>query len=223
MQNVGAYGQEVAETIEAVRALDRMTGEFVELRKQECRFRYRESLFNTDEPGRFVVTQVRFRLRANGTPILRYAELQRRFEGMERPTLAETARVVREIRRSKGMLLVEGDAECRSAGSFFKNPIVGIEVIKHISVVEEVEVAKVPQWPAGEGKVKLSAAWLLERAGFLKGYGAGPAGISTRHTLAIVNRGGATCADVEQLQREIVHGVRERFGVDLVREPVLLG
>jgi UDP-N-acetylmuramate dehydrogenase len=223
VQNVGAYGQEVAETIESVRAFDREKLEWVELDKAACRFRYRESLFNTDEPGRYIVTRVRFLLRPSGEPNLRYADLQRRFAGKEGVTLMEVATAVREIRRSKGMLLVEGDPDCRSAGSFFKNPIVGVERLAGIAVAAGVEESKVPHWPAGEGKMKVPAAWLLERAGFVKGYGEGPAGISTRHTLALTNRGGATFADVERLQNEIVRGVRERFGITLEREPVLVG
>ena len=223
VQNVGAYGQEVAETIESVRAFDRSALEWVELDKAACRFRYRESLFNTDEPGRYLVTRVRFRLRANGEPNLRYADLQRRFAGKFGVTLMEVATAVREIRRSKGMLLVEGDPDCRSAGSFFKNPIVVMEKLAGIAAAAGVEENKVPHWPAGGGKVKVPAAWLLERAGFVKGYGVGPAGISTRHTLALTNRGGATCADIERLQDQIVRGVLARFGITLEREPVLLG
>jgi UDP-N-acetylmuramate dehydrogenase len=223
VQNVGAYGQEVAETIESVRAFDRETFEWVDLDKAACRFRYRESLFNTDEPGRYIVTRVRFRLRANGQPNLRYADLQRRFAGRGDVTLMEVATAVREIRRSKGMLLVEGDADCRSAGSFFKNPIVAAERLAGVAAAIGVEQSEVPHWPAGEGKIKIPAAWLLEQAGFVKGYGEGPARISTRHTLALTNRGGATFADMERLQDEIVRGVRERFGITLEREPVLVG
>jgi UDP-N-acetylmuramate dehydrogenase len=223
VQNVGAYGQEVAETIESVRAFDREKFEWVELEKAACRFRYRESLFNTDEPGRYIVTRVRFRLRPQGEPNLRYADLQRRFAGKEGVTLMEVATAVREIRRQKGMLLVEGDPDCRSAGSFFKNPIVAGERLAEIAAAAGVEESKVPHWPAGEGKIKVPAAWLLEQAGFVKGYGVGPAGISTRHTLALTNRGGATFADVERLQNEIVRGVLARFGIALEREPVLVG
>jgi UDP-N-acetylmuramate dehydrogenase len=223
VQNVGAYGQEVAETIESVRAFDRERLEWVELDKAACRFRYRESLFNTDEPGRYIVTRVRFRLRPLGEPTLRYADLQRRFAGREGVTLMEVATAVREIRREKGMLLVEGDPDCRSAGSFFKNPIVGVEMLAGIAAAAGVEENKVPHWPAGEGRMKVPAAWLLEQAGFVKGYGLGRAGISTRHTLALTNRGGATFADVERLQEQIVDGVRERSGITLEREPVLLG
>ena len=227
VQNVGAYGQEVAETIESVRAFDRERMEWVELSKAECRFRYRESLFNTDEPGRYIVTRVRFRLRPGGEPNLRYADLQKRLGGGARPTLMEVAKVVREIRHEKGMLLVEGEADCRSAGSFFKNPMVEAETLGRVAAAAGVEESKVPHWPVtsngGEGRVKVPAAWLLEQAGFVKGYGEGAARISTRHTLALTNCGGATCADIERLQQEIMRGVEERFGIVLEREPVLLG
>jgi len=215
VQNVGAYGQEVSETIEGVRVLDRLTGEFLELGKAACRFRYRESLFNTDVPGRYVVTKVRFKLRMDGEPTLKYAELKQRV-GESAVSLAEVARLVREIRRGKGMLIVEGDPDCRSAGSFFKNPVVAEELLERIG-------GDVPHWPAGEGLVKIPAAWLLEHAGFVKGFGDGTVGISSRHTLALVNRGGATFADVEKLEWEIVAKVWEHFGVGLVREPVVLG
>jgi UDP-N-acetylmuramate dehydrogenase len=223
VQNVGAYGQEVAETIESVRTFDRLQREWVDIDKAACRFRYRESLFNTDEPGRYIVTRVRFQLRPNGEPNLGYADLQRRFGGGSKPTLLETATAVREIRRSKGMLLVAGDADCRSAGSFFKNPIVDVQKLEGIARAAGVDESKVPHWPAAEGKTKLPAAWLLEQAGFVKGYGEGAAGISTRHTLALTNRGGATSADIERLQAEIVRGVQGKFGIALEREPVLLG
>jgi UDP-N-acetylmuramate dehydrogenase len=149
--------------------------------------------------------------------------LQRRLGGRQGLTLTEVATAVREIRREKGMLLVEGDADCRSAGSFFKNPMVGVEMLEGIALAAGVEASKVPHWPAGAGRVKVPAAWLLEQAGFVKGYGDGAAGISTRHTLALTNRGGATCADIERLQARIVSGVKERFGVLLEREPVLVG
>ena len=223
VQNVGAYGQEVAETIESVRAFDREAMGWVDLSKVECGFRYRESLFNTDEPGRYIVTRVMFRLRPKGEPNLRYADLQRRLGGVEKPTLEEVAKAVRGIRHEKGMLLVEGEADCRSAGSFFKNPIVGMEALGRVAAAAGVDESRVPHWPAGEGRMKLPAAWLLEQAGFAKGYVLGAAGISTRHTLALTNRGGATSADIERLQEQIVSAVRDRFGIVLEREPVLLG
>jgi len=224
VQNVGAYGQEVAETIVSVRVFDRQLRTFVDLPKHECHFRYRASLFNTDARDRYIVTRVRFQLRPGGAPTLRYADLQQHFASASiSPTLAAVAAAVREIRRAKGMLIVEGDPDCRSAGSFFKNPVVAVSLLPEVAKAAGMEVADVPHWPAGEGFVKLPAAWLLEHAGFVKGYGGGPAGISTRHTLALTNRGGATFADVERLQEEIVAGVELRFGVRLEREPVLLG
>ena len=223
VQNVGAYGQEVAQTIRQVKVFDCETMVFRWMSKDECGFRYRESVFNTTARGRYIVTYVVFSLHY-GPPALSYGELKKRFEGRWRkPKLREVADAVREIRRGKGMLLVEGDPDCRSAGSFFKNPIVGLEMLAGIAVAAGVEESNVPHWPAGDGKMKVPAAWLLEQAGFVKGYGVGSAGISTRHTLALTNRGGATFADVERLQDEIVHGVRERFGIALEREPVLLG
>ena len=228
VQNVGAYGQEVSEVIERVRALDLRTGRFVELDKAACRFRYRESLFNVDEPGRYIVTRVWFRLRPGGSPTLKYADLQKRFatqgsENQELPSLAAVATAVREIRRSKGMLLVEGDPDTKSAGSFFKNPVVKTGVLSAIGAAAGVSPEAVPHWPAGADKIKLPAAWLLEKAGFVKGLRDGAVGISTRHTLALVNLGGATFADVERLERRIVATVSEKFGVKLVREPVVLG
>ncbi|MDE1154167.1 MAG: UDP-N-acetylmuramate dehydrogenase [Acidobacteriaceae bacterium] len=222
VQNVGAYGQDVSETIEAVRVYDREQASFRWLQRSECRFRYRESRFNTEEPGRFIVVRVRFQLREHGSPELRYAELRKRFDGQTNPSLREVSAAVREIRRSKGMLLTEGDPDCHSAGSFFRNPVVAQERLQAIAAAAAVPVADVPHWPAGEGLLKLPAAWLLERAGFVKGFGEGPVGISRKHTLALVNRGGATFADVARFQQQIVERVHLVFGVELVREPVTL-
>ncbi|QMV20128.1 UDP-N-acetylmuramate dehydrogenase [Granulicella sp. 5B5] len=228
VQNVGAYGQEVAETITAVRAFDRTTSCFTTLTAQDCHFAYRASLFNRPaaqggEPGRYIVTAVTFQLTPNGAPSLRYADLQRRFANQPQPTLNEVATAVREIRRSKGMLLVPGDPDCRSAGSFFKNPIVASETIDRIATAVDIEASTIPHWAATDNQIKLPAAWLLERAGFTKGFIDGAAGISSRHTLALINRGGATFADIERLQNHIIATVRERFGITLEREPVLIG
>jgi UDP-N-acetylmuramate dehydrogenase len=222
VQNVGAYGQEVAETVAWVRVLDRRTRAFVELSNLECGFEYRTSVFNTTEKGRYVVTQVGFSLRADGNANLKYADLQKRFAGAT-PTLMEVAAAVREIRRAKGMLIVEGDADCRSAGSFFKNPVIEAGRVELVAEAAGVSAEEVPHWPAGDGKVKLAAAWLLERAGFVKGFADGAVGISSRHTLAVVTRGGASCADVQRLESTIVEAVLQRFGVRLEREPVLVG
>jgi UDP-N-acetylmuramate dehydrogenase len=222
VQNVGAYGQDVAETIESVRAFDRVRNAFVEMSAVECRFRYRQSIFNTQEPGRYIVTRVRFALRPGGAPTLKYADVQKAFHDRT-PTLVEVAEAVREIRRRKGMLIVEGDPDSRSVGSFFRNPVVAAEEIAHIAAAAGQMEDEVPMYPAGaEGQVKLAAAWLLERSGFVKGYGEGRVGISSKHTLALVNRGQATLRDVERLEREIVDTVEEKFGVRLEREPVVL-
>jgi UDP-N-acetylmuramate dehydrogenase len=224
VQNVGAYGQEVAETIVSVRALDRKTAQFVELDRKACKFRYRKSLFNSDEPDRYIVTRVAFKLHPNGQPQVTYGDVKRHFvESSEVADLSAVASAVRKIRHGKGMLIVEGDPDCRSAGSFFKNPVVASEKLTEVAAAASFREEAVPHWPAGDGMMKLSAAWLIERAGFGKGFTAGAAGISSRHTLALVNRGGATASDIERLQNRIQDGVWVKFGVELEREPVKLG
>jgi UDP-N-acetylmuramate dehydrogenase len=220
VQNVGAYGQEVSETIERVRVLELETLQFREMSTAECGFAYRTSIFNSTARGRFLVTRVDYRLRPGGTANLRYADLQKAFPEGTRPALTEVAARVRQIRQSKGMLMVEGDVDCRSAGSFFKNPIVSMEQYRAIAAAFGAEP---PRYPAAESKVKLPAAWLIEKAGFPKGFALGRAGISSRHTLALVNRGGATAAEVLALRDVIVAGVEESFGVSLKMEPVLVG
>jgi UDP-N-acetylmuramate dehydrogenase len=226
VQNVGAYGQEVANVIVSVRAFDQALGAMVTLPHEGCNFRYRESRFNTDEPGRFVVTGVVFRLTPGGAPNLGYADLKKRFSGAEAPSLVEVAAAVREIRRGKGMLLVEGDPDTHSAGSFFKNPIVDAGLLVSIAAAAGVASEAVPHWAAGPGKIKLAAAWLLEGAGFVKGFADGAVGISSKHTLALINlggaRGGATFADVERFEQWIRAAVEAKFGVTLVREPVVM-
>jgi UDP-N-acetylmuramate dehydrogenase len=222
VQNVGAYGQEVSETIRAVRALDLKTNEFVEMTGAECEFAYRRSLFNTWTRGGYIVTRVDYALTPGGPPKLSYPDLKKHFQGWSRvPSLAEVSTAVREIRRSKGMFLVEGDPDSKSAGSFFKNPVVSISRLRAIEDVVPAGVA-VPQYPAGDGHVKLAAAWLLEQAGFVKGYGGAHAGISSRHTLALVNKGGATAREILWLSEQIVAGVEERFGIRLELEPVFV-
>jgi UDP-N-acetylmuramate dehydrogenase len=220
VQNVGAYGQEVAETIVKVRAFDTQTGRFAELAAEECGFGYRRSIFNSVERGRYIVTAVTYALRAQGAPRLSYGDVQRRFAAEARPTVEEVSEAVREIRRGKGMLIVEGEADCRSAGSFFKNPVVDAA---HFARIGAGSSGGVQSYPAGEGLVKLPAAWLVEQAGFPKGYTMGRAGISSRHTLALINRGGATADDVLALAERIRTAVREKFGIELEMEPVVLG
>jgi UDP-N-acetylmuramate dehydrogenase len=219
VQNVGAYGQEVASTIETVRVLDTRTLQFRELSTAECGFAYRHSIFNSSERGRFIVTRVDYRLNEGGAPTLAYADLQRHFAGRETPTLAETAAAVREIRHSKGMLLIEGEPDCRSAGSFFRNPIVAEQ--KYAELAAESSCT-VPRFAAGPGLVKIPAAWLVEQAGFHKGFAVGAAGISRKHTLAIINRGGATAKDILALRDAIIAAIDAQFAIRLEQEPVLV-
>ena len=218
VQNVGAYGQEVSETIVAVRALDAEAMSFVSLSAAECGFGYRKSIFNSSARGRYIVTKVTFRFQKARDVELKYTELQNHFAGKQ-PTAMDVYQAVREIRHRKGMLLVAGEPDCWSAGSFFKNPVVSEAAFAAIAK----EFGEVPHWAAGKGKVKLAAAWLLERAGFHKGFVMGQAGISSRHTLALINRGDATERDIIALRQEIQARVQEQFGVRLEQEPVELG
>jgi len=224
VQNVGAYGQEISRRVEQVRAYDTKEGRFVEFSASECCFGYRRSRFNTIDAGRYVVVRVDYVLTPGGLPTLQYTDLQKEFANLPGPSLAELATAVRRLRQSKGMLLVEGDPDCRSAGSFFKNPVVTNDRFGALTALSGKEP---PYFPAGEDAntkcVKLSAAWLIEQAGFSKGFGMGNAGVSSRHTLALINRGGATAAEVLALAHEIARKVEACFGVRLEREPVLLG
>ena len=220
VQNVGAYGQEVAETIERVRVLDLQALDFHEMSARECGFAYRSSIFNSTARGRFLVVRVDYRLTPGGRANLRYADVQKAFTTESEPSLAEVAAAVRRIRRSKGMLLVEGDLDCRSAGSFFKNPV--ISAVQFTALTARIGV-EVPHYQSGTEHVKLPAAWLIERAGFAKGFALGRAGISSRHTLALVNLGGATAGDLLTLRDLIVAGVEAKFEIKLQMEPVLVG
>ncbi len=224
VQNVGAYGQEVSSIIRLVRAFDLNVHTFVEFTGAECQFSYRKSRFNSADRGRYVVTRVDFDLVPGGAPNLEYRDLKKAFAEHSRPGLTEVAETVRTIRRAKGMLLVEGDQDCRSAGSFFKNPVISGAVADDIA---SRSVSVPPTFPAGKGEligsVKIPAAWLIEQSGFQKGFDLGRAGISSRHTLALINLGGATAEDVIELADAIRDRVQERFGVILEMEPVMLG
>lgn len=220
VQNVGAYGQEVAETIVRVRVLDIERSEVRELENVDSGFSYRSSIFNTRARGRYIVLGVTFALTSGGAPRISYADLQKHFAGRRQsPTLAETREAVRSIRLSKAMLIVAGDDDCRSAGSFFKNPVLGREDYEQLLG----SAAGVPSFPAADGRVKVAAAWLVEHAGFSKGLVRGAVGISRRHALAILNRGGARAADIVALKNEIQQRVRDRFGIELQPEPVFVG
>ena len=224
VQNVGAYGQEVAETIASVQVLDLKDNQVRELCPEACAFSYRTSIFNTTEHGRFIVLRVTYALTPGGKPRIAYADLQRHFEGRETsPNLAETREAVRHIRARKGMLLTPGDPDCRSAGSFFKNPVLSAEQHQDLKQRAAARGLTLPSYPALETRKKVSAAWLVERSGFAKGFGFGRVGISTRHALAIVNRGAATAADVLALKDQIQHRVEEIWGIHLEPEPVMVG
>jgi UDP-N-acetylmuramate dehydrogenase len=229
VQNVGAYGQEVSETITNVRAFDRKTGQVVELSNAECQFGYRRSQFNTLARNRFIVLAVTYALRVNGAPALRYADLKQFFAASNAsPTLADVRVAVLAIRRRKAMVLDPADPDTRSAGSFFKNPLVSNEAL--IAMELNGRAAgwlkadeAIPHYPTDEGQLKVPAAWLIERAGFAKGYTRGNVGLSSKHSLALINRGGARASEVVELMREIQSRVQACFGLALIPEPILLG
>ncbi|CAN5159141.1 UDP-N-acetylmuramate dehydrogenase [soil metagenome] len=221
VQNIGAYGQDVAQTITAVRAYDRAAREIVELTAEQCAFSYRDSALKAS-PGRWVVLAVTFALTSSELSMpIGYAELARTLgvEVGERAPLGEVRAAVLALRRGKGMVLDAADPDTRSAGSFFTNPL--LPAADLTALLERAP--EVPSWPEPDGRSKVSAAWLIERSGFGKGHFDGPAGISGKHTLALVNRGGATTADLRRVAGAVRDGVRERFGVELVPEPVWVG
>ena len=223
IQNVGAYGQEVAETIVSVRAYDRGLDMVLTVDADECGFSYRSSTFKRT-PARWVVLAVRFELerRPDSRPV-RYAELARALGiGLgERAPLADVRAAVLALRRRKGMVIDPGDPDSVSAGSFFTNPILDPAAF---AALEERAGERPPRFPQQDGRVKTSAAWLIERAGFGRGYGDPETiAISDKHTLALTNRGGGTTAQLLALAHEIAAGVRDAFGVELEPEPVLVG
>jgi UDP-N-acetylmuramate dehydrogenase len=231
VQNVGAYGQEVAGTIFQVHAIDLEAERAIRFSREECGFAYRRSIFNTTHRGRYAITHVQYRLKLDQPAQLAYRDVKHYFaeRGVVQPTLAETAAAVRIIRARKGMLLSPDDPDLRSAGSFFKNPIVRAATVSRLAAIAGCRVDEVPQFPPGswiapgEEMVKLSAAWLIERAGFHKGLRVGRAGISSKHTLALVNLGGASAAEIVALRDAVMRGVEERFAIRLEQEPVALG
>jgi UDP-N-acetylmuramate dehydrogenase len=227
VQNVGAYGQEVADTIESVRAFDLKEDRIVVLPKPACGFRYRSSIFNTSERGRYIILRVNYRLQRGGAASLKYADLQEHFADRlsqkKMPSLAETREAVREIRRSKGMLIVPGDPDCRSVGSFFKNPVLTETRLQELATRAATKGLEVPSYPALDARHKVSAAWLVEHSGFSKGYAVGAVGISHKHALALINRGDAKASDIVALKDEIQHAVQEAWGIPLETEPVFAG
>ncbi len=218
VQNVGAYGQEVSESIVSVRCFDRLTNDFTDLKNVECGFAYRKSIFNSAATGRYIVTAVTFSLQEGGEPKVVYKELRDSF-GDRSPSLAEVREAVLKIRRTKSMVIDENDPNCKSAGSFFKNPIV---LRRNFNAIK-ANFADVPSFSVDNKTLKIPAAWLIENAGFHKGYSLNEAGISSNHTLAIINRGNASGRDILNLKDEIQKRVKEKFAIELVPEPVFVG
>lgn len=224
VQNVGAYGQEVASSITEVVAYDRRAGETVTLANADCEFSYRHSRFKAD-PERYVVLRVRFALQDAGgqsTPV-QYAEVAKTLDAApgERVPLRTAYETVLRLRAGKGMVLDPSDHDTWSAGSFFTNPV--LTPGQYAAFQDRLAGRPAPAYPAPDGHTKTSAAWLIDNAGFRKGYGDGPATLSTKHTLALTNRGRATTEDLLALAREIRDGVRAAFGVELLNEPVMVG
>jgi UDP-N-acetylmuramate dehydrogenase len=219
IQNVGAYGQEVSETIARVEALDRTTSLVRSFTNWDCRFGYRSSLFKNYERDRWVVLSVTFRLKVGGSATVRYPELRRYLDerGIALDDLTHVRDAVIAIRKRKGMVLDPTDPDTRSDGSFFMNPILTAE--QHDEFRRHAGTEDAPAFPSNDGTVKLSAAWLIEHAGFTKGFTHGNVGLSSKHSLAIINRGGGTAREVRELVAMIQEKVRDEFGVEIQPEP----
>ena len=227
IQNVGAYGQEVADTLRSLRVLDRRTLEVRELPAAECAFSYRNSVFKRD-PGQAIVLSASFALRPCAQPVLAYQELANALAGRARPSLSDVREAVLDLRRKKSMVYDAGDPNRRSAGSFFTNPIVSADQAAAVSaqaVAEKLVQApeEVPQYPLPDGRVKLAAGWLVERAGVKRGLCMGRVGVSSAHALALVHHGGGSTADLIRLAAHVRDTVAARFGITLQPEPVFLG
>jgi UDP-N-acetylmuramate dehydrogenase len=221
IQNVGAYGQEVAGSIERVVVYDTTTGDTLTLTAADCRFAYRSSRFKQEDAGRFIVCSVLFRLRA-AAPTVTYPDIVNQLEraGVTDPSVAAVRDAVLAVRTRKGMVIDAADPDTRSVGSFFMNPIVTAAEYEHAASLQD---AHPPAFPMADGRVKVSAAWLIEHAGFARGEVDGAVGISSKHTLALINRGGATARDVLRLATRIKRHVGDRFGIWLRPEPLFVG
>ncbi|MEO8901262.1 MAG: UDP-N-acetylmuramate dehydrogenase [Polyangiaceae bacterium] len=223
IQNVGAYGQDVSETITEVVTTDRVTRAQRTFRAEECHFAYRDSFFKSVEPGRFIVTQVSFQLRPGAAPALRYAELERAFaDAPKPPSLAEARDTVIRLRRSKSMVVDATDPNSRSCGSFFVNPVLSPDALRAFTERAKGE-GDIPQFPQPNGTTKLSAGWLIEHAGMPRGTRDGAVGLSTKHALALVAHESACAADITRLAKRVQAAVRDRFDVQLEPEPVFWG
>lgn len=225
IQNVGAYGQEVAETISRIRVLDRSSMNIEWIDASALAFSYRDSVLRR-QLQRWIVMDVVFQLRIAGAPSVRYAELRKSLSAIPLPTLQDVHNNVIELRKRKSMVLDANDPNTQSAGSFFTNPMVDAATAAHVAQVAEAAFGasvEVPQWRQNDGRIKLAAGWLIEKSGFKRGYRKGPVGISSNHALALVHHGGGHTADLLDLAREVRKGVKGTFGVQLEAEPILLG
>jgi len=228
IQNVGAYGQETSDTLASLEALDLQTGELVELDASACEFGYRASRFKSRDRHRFIITRVTYHLTERGQPAIRYSELQRYLSenGASHSTLAGVRAAVITLRQRKAMVIDPSDTDSRSVGSFFMNPTVTRAEFERLNAIAHRFVRAgetMPAFPAPDDQMKLSAAWLIERAGIARGTAHGNVGTSSKHALAIINRGGGTARDVMELKEMIQTRVLERFGVALTPEPVFVG
>jgi UDP-N-acetylmuramate dehydrogenase len=221
IQNVGAYGQEISESFVSLEALDTSSGETLTMTAADCEFGYRSSRFKACDRGRFIITSVTYRLKRGGKPALRYAELQREITecGIRGPGLEDIRKAVIAIRTRKAMVIDPHDVDSQSVGSFFVNPTITTDQAEGIKSL----VGELWSFPAGDGLVKVPGAWLIEQAGIARGHQRGGVAVSSKHALAIVNRGGGTAREVVELAREIKSRVLERFGVEMVPEPVFVG
>jgi len=225
IQNVGAYGQDVSESLVSLEALDVDAGGLVELSASDCNFEYRSSRFKTGDLQRFIITSVKYRLVVDGPPAVRYPELQRHLSNLQKVTLQQVREAILTIRRQKAMVIDPSDLDSRSVGSFFMNPVIADKqyvALKDYLVTSGTE-KDLPSFQAPNGGVKISAAWLIEKAGIKRGYGYGNVGTSTKHALAIVNRGGGTAKEVVELKEIIQQRVFDSFGISLTPEPMFVG
>ncbi len=223
IQNVGAYGQEVSQVISRVRCLETATGKVVTFDSEDCAFRYRESIFNTGKAGKYMVLSVTFKLLRGGVPVVKYRELEERLSGIRSPTLADVRDAVIAIRAGKGVLIRTGFESFKSAGSFFKNPIVTSTLFEHVESIVAGKGRSSWAWPLPNGHVKISAAFLIQCAGFDRGYCKGNVAISPHHTLILINSNGASAREIVDFAGEVRQRVLDRFGVLLHPEPRLIG
>jgi UDP-N-acetylmuramate dehydrogenase len=224
IQNVGAYGQETRDTMVSLEAFDLIEDNVVSISAEECEFGYRTSRFKTRDHGRFVITRVKYRLLPDGQPTIRYPELEKfldaNYSGAR--TVSSVRAAVLALRRRKAMVIDPLDIDSRSVGSFFVNPTMSVQEFETIKS-RAGTASDIPAFPVGENEIKLSAGWLIERSGIERGYVLGKVGISTKHALAIVNRGDGSAAEVIKLKELIQQRVLDTFGIRLKPEPVFVG